>query len=203
MKDPKVQPMDEMDMKQIEEQWKKRKWWEKVAVGLVALIFGILAFVLPGITLLTVTVLFGTFALLLGFFSLFSGIMGKDLKQARWLFIAQGIFGIIIGIIALAWPDITLLAMAYLVGAWAMIFGIFEIIAAVWTPQEAIGVFNNMSKGLLAASGTLSLIFGILIILFPGAGVLAILWIIAAYAIILGIINIMLGLQQRKSPAGA
>jgi uncharacterized membrane protein HdeD (DUF308 family) len=203
MKDPKVQPMDEMDMKQIEEQWKKRKWWEKVAVGLVALIFGILAFVLPGITLLTVTVLFGTFALLLGFFSLFSGIVGKDLKQARWLFIAQGIFGIIIGIIALAWPDITLLAMAYLVGAWAMIFGIFEIIAAVWTPQEAIGVFNNMSKGLLAASGTLSLIFGILIILFPGAGVLAILWIIAAYAIILGVINIMLGLQQRKSPAGA
>jgi len=195
--------MDEMDMKQIEEQWKKRKWWEKVAVGLVALIFGILAFVLPGITLLTVTILFGTFALLLGFFSLFSGIMGKDLKQARWLFIAQGIFGIIIGIIALAWPDITLLAMAYLVGAWAMIFGIFEIIAAVWTPQEAIGVFNNMSKGLLAASGILSLIFGMLIILFPGAGVLAILWIIAAYAIILGIINIMLGLQQRKSSAGA
>ncbi|HUV25073.1 MAG TPA: DUF308 domain-containing protein [Methanomassiliicoccales archaeon] len=203
MIDPKVQPMDEMDMKQIEEQWKKRKWWEKVAVGLVALIFGILAFVLPGITLLTVTILFGTFALLLGFFSLFSGIMGKDLKQARWLFIAQGIFGIIIGIIALAWPDITLLAMAYLVGAWAMIFGIFEIIAAVWTPQEAIGVFNNMSKGLLAASGILSLIFGMLIILFPGAGVLAILWIIAAYAIILGIINIMLGLQQRKSSAGA
>jgi uncharacterized membrane protein HdeD (DUF308 family) len=194
--------MDETDMKQIEEQWKKRKWWEKVAVGLVALIFGILAFVLPGITLLTVTILFGTFALLLGFFSLFSGIIGKDMKQARWLFVAQGIFGIIIGIIALAWPDITLLAMAYLVGAWAMIFGMFEIIAAIWTPQEAIGVFNNMSKGLLVASGLLSLIFGILIILFPGAGVLAILWIIAAYAIILGIINIMLGLQQRKSPAG-
>jgi uncharacterized membrane protein HdeD (DUF308 family) len=194
--------MDETDMKQIEEQWKKRKWWEKVAVGLVALIFGILAFVLPGITLLTVTILFGTFALLLGFFSLFSGIIGKDMKQARWLFVAQGIIGIIIGIIALAWPDITLLAMAYLVGAWAMIFGMFEIIAAIWTPQEAIGVFNNMSKGLLVASGLLSLIFGILIILFPGAGVLAILWIIAAYAIILGIINIMLGLQQRKSPAG-
>ncbi|NYT12632.1 MAG: HdeD family acid-resistance protein [Methanomassiliicoccales archaeon] len=193
--------MDETDMKQIEEQWKKRKWWEKVAVGLVALIFGILAFVLPGITLLTVTILFGSFALLLGFFSLFSGIIGKDMKQARWLFVAQGILGIIIGIIALAWPDITLLAMAYLVGAWAMIFGMFEIIAAVWTPQEAIGVFNNMSKGLLAASGLLSLIFGILIILFPGAGVLAILWIIATYAIILGVINIMLGLQQRKSAA--
>jgi uncharacterized membrane protein HdeD (DUF308 family) len=195
--------MDETNMKQIEEQWKKRKWWEKVAVGLVALIFGILAFVVPEIELLTITILFGAFALLLGFFSLFSGIIGKDMKQARWLFVAQGILGIIIGIIAFAWPDITLLAMAYLVGAWAMIFGIFEIMAAVWTPQEAIGVFNNMSKGLLAASGLLSLIFGILIILFPGAGVLAILWIIAAYAIILGIINIMLGLQQRKSAVGA
>lgn len=195
--------MEEMDMRKIEEELKKRKWWEKVAVGVIALIFGIIAFAWPGITLLTLTILFGSFALLMGFFSLFTGIMGGEMKQARWLFVVQGILGIVIGIIALAWPGMTLLVLAYLIGAWAMVFGIFEIIAGIWTPQEAIGAFNKMSKGLLLVSGLLSLIFGILIILYPEPGLVAIIWIIAAYAIILGVINIVLGLQQRKSAAGA
>jgi len=192
--------MEEVDVKKIKEEWESRKWWEKVVVGFVALIFGILAFVLPEITLLTITIMFGAFALVIGLFSLFGGIMGGDMKQGRWLFVMQGILGIIIGVIALAWPDITLLALAYLVGFWALMFGIFELIGAFWIPQASMGVFSNMSKGLLAVSGVLSIIFGILIIIFPGAGILAILWIIAAYAIILGIINIVLGFQNRNPP---
>ncbi len=192
---------EQVDMKKIEEMWKNRKWWEKLAMGIVAIIFGIVAFVLPEMTLLTITMLFGAFALLIGFISLFTGIFGKEMGSARWLFVLQGILGIIIGIIALTWPDMTVLFLAYLIGFWAIIFGVFEIVAAFAAPQDAM-VKQNMSKGLLVVSGIISLLFGLIIVIFPGAGVLAILWIIAAYAIVFGIINVVMGFQDRKVSSG-
>jgi uncharacterized membrane protein HdeD (DUF308 family) len=197
--DPKSVP-EQIDVKKIQEMWNKRKWWEKLVIGIIAIIFGIVAFVVPDVTLEFIIYLFGFFALVIGIFSLLSGIAGAELGNARWLFVLQGILGIIIGIIALAWPEMTLLFMAYLVGFWAIMFGVFEIVGAFAAPPEAMAN-QNMSKGLLVVSGIISLLFGFLIVLFPGSGILAILWIVAAYAIIFGIVNVVMGFQDRNVPA--
>lgn len=188
--------MEQMDVTQIKAEWSRRKWWEKVVIGVVAVIFGIVAFAWPDMTLYTITVLFGAFALVIGIVSILAGMAGKDLGNARTVFIIQGILGIIIGIIVMAWPGLSLLFVAYLIGFWAIMFGMFEIVAAAAAPQDAMP--SGMSKGLLALSGIISLIFGFIIVIFPGEGVLAILWIIAAFAIVLGIINIFIGFQERK-----
>lgn len=190
--------MEQMDVNQIHAGWNRRKWWEKVVIGVVAIIFGIVAFAWPDMTLYTITILFGAFALVIGIFAILAGIAGKDLGNARTVFIIQGILGIIIGSVVMAWPGLSLLFVAYLIGFWAIMFGIFEIVAAATAPRDAIP--SGMSKGLLAVSGIISLLFGFIIVLFPGEGVLAILWIIAAFAIILGIVNIVIGFQERKTP---
>jgi uncharacterized membrane protein HdeD (DUF308 family) len=193
--------MEQMDVKQIQAEWSKRKWWEKVVIGVVAIIFGIVAFAYPGMTLYTITILFGAFAMVIGLTSMLSGILGKDLGKARTVFIIQGILGIIIGLVVMTWPGLSLLFVAYLIGFWAIMYGVFEIVAAAAAPKDAIP--SGMSKGLLAVSGIISLIFGFIIVLFPGEGVLAILWIIAAFAIILGIVNVVIGFQERKTPKTA
>ncbi|NYT12641.1 MAG: HdeD family acid-resistance protein [Methanomassiliicoccales archaeon] len=199
--DSEVRFMEQMDVKQIQAEWNKRKWWEKVVIGVVAIIFGIVAFAWPDMTLYTITMLFGAFALVIGIFAIVSGIAGKDLGNARTIFIIQGILGIIIGLIVMTWPGLSLLFVAYLIGFWAIMYGVFEIVAAAAAPPDAIP--SGMSKGILALSGIISLIFGFIIVLFPGEGVLAILWIIAAFAIILGIVNVVIGFQDRKSPKAA
>jgi uncharacterized membrane protein HdeD (DUF308 family) len=193
--------MEQMDVNQIRAGWNKRKWWEKIVIGVVAIIFGIVAFAWPDMTLYTITILFGAFALVIGIFAILAGVAGNDLGNARAVFIIQGILGIIIGLVVMTWPGLSLLFVAYLIGFWAIMFGAFEIVAAAAAPKDAIP--SGMSKGLLAFSGIISLIFGFIIVLFPGEGVLAILWIIAAFAIILGIINIVIGFQERKTPLTA
>jgi uncharacterized membrane protein HdeD (DUF308 family) len=193
--------MEQMDVKQIQAEWNKRKWWEKVVIGVVAIIFGIVAFAWPDMTLYTITILFGAFALVIGIFAILAGVAGKDLGNARTVFIIQGILGIIIGLIVMTWPGLSLLFVAYLIGFWAIMYGVFEIVAAAAAPPNAIP--SGMSKGILALSGIISLIFGFIIVLFPGEGVLAILWIIAAFAIILGIVNVVIGFQERKTPKAA
>jgi len=193
---------EQMDIKKIQEMWTKRKWWEKVVIGIIAIIFGIVAFAWPDITLEVIIYLFGFFAVVIGILSLITGIVGSELGNARWVFVLQGILGIIIGIMALAWPGITYLFFAYLIGFWAIMFGIFEIIGSFAAPKEVM-VQQNMSKGLLVISGIISLLFGFLIVAFPGSGIVAILWIIAAYAIIFGIINVVMGFQDRNVPPKA
>ncbi len=191
---------EQMDIKKIQDMWTKRKWWEKVVIGIIGIIFGIIAFAWPDITLEVIIYMFGFFALVIGILSLISGIAGAELGNARWIFVLQGILGIIIGIMALAWPGITYLFFAYLIGFWAIMFGVFEIVGAFAAPEDVM-VQQNMSKGLLIISGIISLLFGFLIVAFPGSGILAILWIIAAYAIIFGIVNVVMGFQDRKVPS--
>jgi len=193
-----VESMEQMDVKQIQAEWNKRKWWEKVVIGVVAIIFGIVAFAWPDMTLYTITILFGAFAMVIGLTAILAGIMGKDLGNARTVFILQGVLGMIIGLIVMTWPGLSLLFVAYLIGFWAIMFGVFEIVAAAAAPKDAIP--SAMNKGLLVVSGIISLIFGMIIVLFPGEGVLAILWIIAAFAIVLGIVNVVIGFQERKTP---
>jgi uncharacterized membrane protein HdeD (DUF308 family) len=171
-----------------------RNWWTMALRGLVAVLFGIAAFAWPDLTLLAMVWLFGIYALLDGIFSLISGVTNRGENERWWLLLLEGAVGIAAGIIAILWPGITAFALLYLIAAWAIITGVLEIATAIRLRQEIEG------EWLMALSGFLSLVFGILLVIWPGVGVLAVIWLIAAYAIVFGIFLIILGFRMRGWP---
>lgn len=173
--------------------------WQTVAVrGVVAILFGIVVFLWPGITLASLVVLFGFFALIGGFLFLVAAIKHRRMNEPWWLLLLEGILGIAIGIIVLALPEITGLFLVYVIAAWAIISGIVQIIAAIQLRRQIVG------EWLLITSGIASLLFGLLLAIWPVAGVLAVLWVIAAYAIFFGVLQLILAFRlrnwQRREP---
>ncbi|HEX3450653.1 MAG TPA: DUF308 domain-containing protein, partial [Isosphaeraceae bacterium] len=147
-----------------------RNWWALALRGLVAVLFGIAAFAMPGITLTALVLLYGAFALVDGVFAVAAALFGRRHGMPWWAMLVEGLFGIAIGILTFAWPGITALALLYLIAAWAVITGVFEIAAAIRLRQEIQG------EWLLALSGALSVLFGVVLVLYPGAGALAVVW---------------------------
>ncbi len=168
-----------------------RNWWAIVLRGVLAVLFGVLAFFWPGITLVVLVLLFGAYAFIDGIFSLVAALTNRTEKNRVWVFFI-GIVGILAGLIAFFFPGITAISLLFLIAAWAIVTGIFEILAAVELRREI------ENEWLLVLSGILSIVFGVLIVLFPGPGALGIIIGIAAYAIVFGIINIILGLRLRS-----
>lgn len=168
-----------------------RNWWAVALRGLFAVLFGIAAFIWPGLTLLSLVWLFGIYAALDGIFSIVSAITNRQENDRWWLLLIEGIIGIAAGVVAFVWPGITAIALVYLIAAWAILTGIFEIVAAIRLRKEIEG------EWLLALSGILSLIFGVALMIWPGAGALALVWVIAAYAIVFGVVLIILGFRMR------
>ena len=114
------------------------------------------------------------------------------LARKWWALVLRGLFAVLFGIIALAWPGITALVLLYLIAAWAFVTGIFEIVAAIRLREEIRG------EWLLALSGILSVLFGLALVIWPGAGALALIWVIGAYAIAFGALLIALGFRLRS-----
>jgi uncharacterized membrane protein HdeD (DUF308 family) len=157
--------------------------------GLAAVLFGIGAFVWPGITLSALVLLFGAYALVDGGLAVFHAFASGT--PFRGLRAVEGLAGIAIGIVALVWPGITALALLYLIAGWAIITGILEIVAAVELRKT---IENEWRLGL---GGIASVAFGVLVALQPGAGALALTWLIGGYAIIFGVVLIALGFRLR------
>ena len=166
-----------------------RYWWALALRGIFAVLFGLLTFFIPGITLLALVLLFGIYALLDGIFDIISAIRSPG---HHWAFVLEGIVGIAVGILTLMWPRITGLALLYLIAFWAIFTGVLEIIAGIRLRQM---IANEL---LLILMGVLSLLFGFFIIIFPSAGALAIAFWIAAYALIFGIMLIALAFRLRS-----
>jgi uncharacterized membrane protein HdeD (DUF308 family) len=159
-------------------------WWLILLRGIAALLFGILAFVWPGLTLLVLVALYGAYALIDGVLSIGSAVMGPGTAGSRIWLVVIGLLGIGAGLLTFFWPALTALVLAIFIGAWALATGIVEIIGAIRLRKE----IDN--EWLLALSGLVSVIFGLLILFYPGAGALALVWAIATYAIIFGILMI-------------
>jgi uncharacterized membrane protein HdeD (DUF308 family) len=166
-------------------------WWLLLLRGILALIFGLLCVAYPGVTLIVMTMMFGAYALLDGIFALASSITLAPGRPQWWSTIFEGIAGIIFGLIILVWPGISAFGLLYLIGVWAIITGIFEITAAIRLRQH----FTN--EWLLIVGGVASLVFGLLILVVPRAGVLAVVWWIGTYAIFFGMVYIALALRLR------
>jgi uncharacterized membrane protein HdeD (DUF308 family) len=163
-------------------------WWALALRGLVAVLFGLLTFFLPGITLVTLVLLFGAYALVDGVFNV---IAFFRVASHQWALLIEGVVGILAGVLTFAWPAITAFALLYLIAFWAILTGIFEIVAGIRLRKTIA------NEWLLIAMGVLSLLFGLLIVLAPGTGALAIVLWIGAYALVFGVFLLALAFRLR------
>jgi uncharacterized membrane protein HdeD (DUF308 family) len=168
-----------------------RNWWALALRGLFAVLFGIMAFAWPGITLGALVLLYGAYALADGVFAIVAAVTGTPRSLPWWALLAEGVAGIAVGVLTFVWPVITGLVLLYLIAAWAVVTGVFEIVTAVRLRKEIRG------EWLMALSGVLSILFGLALAVFPGAGALAVVWLIGAYAITFGVLLMILGFQLR------
>jgi uncharacterized membrane protein HdeD (DUF308 family) len=173
-------------------------WWLLLLRGIATIAFGVLAFIWPGRTLLTVSFLWGAYVIADGVFALWAGISGKGGEIApRWWLALIGIAGILAGLLAFIWPGITAQVALVLIASWAIVTGILEIWGAIQLRRE-IEV-----EWMMALSGLLSAILGVTLIARPGAGALAVVWLISSFAIVVGCIYVSLALwlKNHKHPA--
>jgi uncharacterized membrane protein HdeD (DUF308 family) len=166
-----------------------RYWWVLALRGVLAVLFGLFAFFIPGITLLTLVLLFGAYVLLDGIFDL---VAATRSPSHHWALVLEGIVGIIAGILTFLWPGITAMVLLYLIAFWAIFTGVLEIIAGIRLRQ----VLSD--EIWLILMGVLSLLFGLFILIFPGAGALAVVYWIGAYALLFGIMLLALAFRLRS-----
>lgn len=159
--------------------------------GIVAIVFGVLAFAWPGVTLATLVLLFGWYALVDGIFSLVSATGGRRTREDRWLLAPEGIVGLWAGVVTLRAPAITAIVLVFFISIWAMATGFLRIAAAFRLRKEISG------EVWLALSGVLAVLFAVMLMLRPLAGAMGLVWIIAGYALVLGVTLIMLGFELR------
>jgi uncharacterized membrane protein HdeD (DUF308 family) len=169
-----------------------RNWWLLALRGLAAVLFGVLAFVWPGATLISLVWLFGAFALVNGILSFALAAKAPKGYPRFGSLILGGLLGILAGLLAFVMPAITALGLLILIAVWAMLTGILEIVAAIKLRKE----INN--EWLLILVGILSLVFGVLLLLQPGAGALVLIWWIGAYALVFGILLFVLAFRMRR-----
>jgi uncharacterized membrane protein HdeD (DUF308 family) len=173
-----------------------RNWWVLALQGVTAVLFGILALVWPYQTLLALVILFGAFMLVDGVLTLAGALAWRKWNQGWWAVALAGVAGMIVGVLTFVWPGMTGLVLLYLIAAWAITTGILEIEAAIELRRVIEG------EWLMVLSGILSVVLGVLLVAFPGAGALGLAWLIGIYALVDGLLLIALafrlrGLQKR------
>jgi uncharacterized membrane protein HdeD (DUF308 family) len=162
-------------------------WWVIALRGLFAILFGVLAFMLPGLTFRVLVLFFGAFALVDGIWAVVHGISQK------WLtLLFEGLIGIAAGVFTFFLPGITGFALIYIIAFWAVITGVLEIGTAIRLRKTIKG------EWLMALGGIISIIFGIIVATYPRAGALAVIWIIGVYAIVFGILFMILAFRYRR-----
>jgi uncharacterized membrane protein HdeD (DUF308 family) len=168
-----------------------RNWGWVALRGAVAVLFGIFAFIWPGITLAALVIVFGAFVLADGILALIAAFKVRDRGKPFWSLVIVGLLGVAAGVITFLWPGMTALLLVTFIGAWAFVMGIFEIVAAIRLRKEIEG------EWLMILSGVLSVLFGLFVFFQPGGGALALIWVIGAYAIFFGVLLIVLALKLK------
>jgi uncharacterized membrane protein HdeD (DUF308 family) len=168
-----------------------RNWWIVAVRGVLAIVFGILALIWPDTTKLALVLLFGAFALVDGFSATAAGIALAPYFKRWWALLLEGLTGILIGVLTFSWPNVTGLILLYFIAAWAVITGIFEIVAAI--------EFRNVvsREWAMVLGGILSVLLGVLLFAFPSAGAVGVVWLIGVYAIVFGIIELIAAFHLR------
>lgn len=168
-----------------------KNWWLVFLRGLFAILFGIAAFSWPGLTLAILIIMWGAYAGLDGIFSIVAAIKGGN-PMPRWWLVVSGLLGIGAAAVCFVNPGITAIFLITIIGWWSIIRGVFEIIGALQLRKEIQG------EWWLILSGIFSILFGAFIIARPGAGALGLIWIIASFALLFGVILVALSLRLKK-----
>ncbi len=169
-----------------------RYWWLLLLRGIIAILFGVLAFLWPGITLSILVLFFGAYVFINGTFLVINAIGSRKVKDDWVVLLIEGLLGVGVGIMTAFAPGTTGVALLLFIAAWALAAGVLQIAAALRLRKVVTG------EWLLAVSGVASIIFALLLIRFPAAGALSLIWLIAAYACLFGAIMIVLSIKVHK-----
>ncbi len=169
-----------------------RKWWVLALRGLVAVLFGVAAIIWPAIALQVLVLLFGIFALLDGILTIVVGVVIRHDAYHWWVWLLEGIAGIVVGVLVFVWPAITTAVLIALIAAWGLVTGIMEVAAAIYLRKIIAG------EWLLLVDGILSILLGAFLVIFPLIGAQVIVDLIGIYAILFGFLLFVLAFQIRK-----
>src|SRR3954451_23937257 len=173
-------------------------WWLVLLRGVLAVLFGLFALFAPGSALLALVFVFGAYAVLDGITAVVAGLRHRR-EEAHWVWhVVEGVISIVAGIIAFAWPGVTALVILYLVAFWSIFTGISEIMESFAMRRRG----SRMWAWVLAA-GILGVLLGIVLVLWPGAGLLTLLWLVGIYAVVFGAIIIGWALRRRRAVSAA
>ncbi|APX75202.1 HdeD family acid-resistance protein [Achromobacter insolitus] len=172
-----------------------RHWGWVALRGVVAILFGLMALLMPAITLSALVLVWGAFALVDGVLALVAGVRIRDNGKPLWALIVVGLLGIAAGIVTFVYPGLTALVLLYIIAIWALVSGVFQIVAAIRFRKDI------RNEWLLGLSGLVSILFGGMMIMQPGAGALALVWVIGLYAVFFGILLLVFSfrLKQHKT----
>jgi uncharacterized membrane protein HdeD (DUF308 family) len=168
-----------------------RWWWTFIIRGIVAVAFGVLAFIAPAWGIAVLVALFGAWALIDGVTGIVAGFRSRGHDRSWWLSILEGIIGIVAGVLALLFPVFAAGALVLIIAAWAIVTGVFEIVAAIRLREQIRGEFW------LGLAGVASILYGAVLFWFPAAGALSVVWLIGSFAIVFGAFLLVLGWRLR------
>jgi uncharacterized membrane protein HdeD (DUF308 family) len=169
-----------------------RNWWVVLLRGLAAIIFGLITFFAPEISLMVLVIVFGAYALVDGILAIVSAIRWRGEVNRWWVLLLEGLTGVAAGVVTFIWPGISALALLFVIAAWAVVTGALEIAAAIRLRKIIAG------EWLLALIGIASVALGIMLALFPGPGALALVIWIGAYAMVTGVLLVVLAFRLRS-----
>lgn len=170
----------------------KRSWWALLIGGIALVIFGVLAFMWPGKTLFIIAVFFAATVFVDGIVTVASAIRNRALSGQWWIWLLLGMLGIVAGAIGLMNPGVAAGALLLLISAYAIAIGVLTIWAGFRLRKE----IDN--EWLLWLLGAISVVFGVVMIMQPAAGVLGLVWAIASWAVAIGILKILLAFKARS-----
>lgn len=168
-----------------------RAWWAVLLRGLAAILFGLISLALPHISLLSLVFLYAAYAVADGILSIAAAIRGGGFLPRWWLALA-GVVSLAAGAAAAFWPGVTAIILAIMIGVWAIVRGVIEIMGAITLRKT---ITNEWWLGL---AGLVSILFGAMLVMSPGAGALALVWVIGVYAVALGVLLTLLAFRLRR-----
>lgn len=166
-----------------------QNWWLIALRGLFAVLFGLAALIWPNLALVSLVFLFGAYLLADGLLAVIAGLTGHNGSRPWWLLLIEGFIDIAAGVLTFLSPSLTAIALLYLIAVWAVVTGMVEIVSAIRLRADI------KNEGLLALSGVLSVTLGVVLVIWPGASALGLVWLLGAYALVFGLLQIGLGFR--------
>ena len=173
-----------------------RYWWAFIVRGVLAIALGVMIWAWPGITVGALIILFGFYVFADGIFLVVKAIGSWKARDDRWLLLFEGLLGICIGVMTFFAPGVTAIGLLFYIAAWSLTTGVLEIVGAIRFRKEIQGDLWWIFSGIA------SILFAVVLMIFPGAGILGLVWLLGVYAIVFGVLLIALGIRVRVHQPG-